>query len=82
MLKEGIATIRGEKGSVGLSGQGDGFAELRVTGRYIARGERRRRADKSGIGDDQRAVETDPANHFKDIVIVQVQDCDWNCNIK
>ena len=37
MLIEGIATIRGEKGSVGLSGQGDGFAELRVTGRYIAR---------------------------------------------
>ena len=25
MLKEGIATIRGKKGSVGLSGQGDGL---------------------------------------------------------
>ena len=65
MLIEGIATIRGEKGSVGLSGQGDGFAELRVTGRYIARGERRRRADKSGIGDDQRAVDNRPSQSYK-----------------
>ena len=68
MLMEGIATIRGEKGSVGFSGQGDGFAELRVMGRYIAWDGRRRRADKSGIGDDQRAVETDPANHLRTLL--------------